>query len=512
MCIRDSYRRESRKILKIFKEHCDLVEKASVDEVFLDLGRLCFQDLMFGENEEFESCDQLKMLRKMFIEGDYDLKSRLPVVPDDLKKLEFVGNVFNSENRCLIEDWDDIIFLLASRRTQAVRDVIFKNLGYTTSCGISRTKNVCKLGSNFKKPNAQTTIKNNCLEDFLDSGKFEITSFWTMGGKLGQDISEILNVPSEGSLKYIRESWPNSAVDLEHFIEQKVKELEKNGSTTRIDMSKVDELSTKIYKLARGIYCVPLNPRPVVKSMMSNKNMRKDGCTSLIDCIDWLEVFSAELIARITELEQEYNKIIIPRTISIFVKTHLDDVARKSTQLIHRDSKINSQQLLKMGTQLITELDAKFARGNSAKFYPLLNMNMIISNFEIIDQKKTVIDMFGQQAQIFQKNTANKEPELTVQGTDDADTNAARTFNCHLCSLEFDSEREFQEHLDFHVASKLSESLNGFNGDSKNLSEGEKRLLFPTKRKTASQGLTAGKNKKKKTNSKVGNILSFFGK
>jgi DNA polymerase eta len=31
------YRSESRKIFKVMKKHCELIEKASVDEAFLDI-------------------------------------------------------------------------------------------------------------------------------------------------------------------------------------------------------------------------------------------------------------------------------------------------------------------------------------------------------------------------------------------------------------------------------------------------------------------------------------------
>ena len=73
------YRREGRKVLKVFQEYCDLVEKASVDEVFLDLGRLCFQRLLLLESNSDDDYFDLDIdysvfqnIRDIFVSGSYD--------------------------------------------------------------------------------------------------------------------------------------------------------------------------------------------------------------------------------------------------------------------------------------------------------------------------------------------------------------------------------------------------------------------------------------------------------
>ncbi|CCD22565.1 DNA-directed DNA polymerase eta NDAI_0A04080 [Naumovozyma dairenensis CBS 421] len=511
----DPYRRESRKLFKIFKEYCYSVEKASVDEVFLDLGRLCFEDLMFSDDEVFQKSEAMQAIRNTFINGEYDLQTALPSLPDELKNLEFTGMVFNPANRPLLNDWDDIIFALASRETQKMRDVIKESLGYTTSCGIARTKNVAKLGSNFRKPDAQTIIKNNCLEDFLDNGSFEITSFWTLGGKLGKEICQVLNLPPKDSIKYIRNTWANSPKELESFLE---KQLEERGGQfnelTTIDSTNIHTLAKKIFELSRGVHPVQLNTRPLVKSMMSNKNMRSSSCKSLIDCIDWLEVFSGELATRIQELEQEYNKVIIPRSATVLMKTTLGETYRKTTQLHNRDSKLACQDLLNATSKMAAELDKKYAEPNSKKFYPLTNMNLVISNFEILDLKKTVLDMFGNQAQVYEKNNDERNKDEMAEEEDHSTVIAAEEkteeLQCQKCDLFFPNTKEFQEHLDFHFASKLSDSLNGIGNDSRNLSVGEQRLLFSTKRPSSNSKRILSNGKKRKTAKGSGNILSFF--
>ncbi|CCH60676.1 hypothetical protein TBLA_0D01680 [Henningerozyma blattae CBS 6284] len=542
----EPYRREGRKILRVFKEFVDLVEKASVDEVFLDFGRLCFQKLLFDPTLFANGVSSLegehkKNIQEMFVDGEYDLNDYLPEVPEHLKNISFDGLVYGIDEEStepLIKDWDDVIFALASNISQQIRDYIKENVGYTTSCGIARTKSVCKLGSNFKKPDAQTIILNRKLENFLDNGNFEITSFWTLGGKLGKELVEILNLPESGSLKYIRNMWPNSFKELQDKLDESLKDTMESNILTSIDESKTDILARKIFEIARGIYCNPVNAKLLVKSMMSNKNLRADSCSSLIDAISWLEVFSGELNFRIQELEEEYGKILVPKTISIILRSEIFEQHTKASHFVSRGKSVTSTDILRGGTKLMTELDK---RGKSCEsFYPLKSLSLVISNFEIIDAKKSIMNMFETQpkgidiplkssAIITSVNTKHTDKTLSrapkIQNQDIS--GKIKIYNvvqgevqptllkCNFCDKCFKIEKEFQEHNDFHVAERLSEGLNGVSANSKYLSLGEKRLLMNKRNSTYSVTKPSQGKKslvpKKKSNS-TGNIFKYFSK
>ncbi|CAI4059213.1 hypothetical protein SKDZ_04G6150 [Saccharomyces kudriavzevii ZP591] len=500
----EPYRRESRKALKIFKNACDLVERASIDEVFLDLGRVCLNMLMFNEDYELKGDlklkDALTTIREVFIEGNYDINSHLPSIPEKIKSLNFEGDVFNPQGRNVITDWDDVILALGSQATKGVRDTIENILGYTTSCGLSRTKNVSKLASNYKKPDAQTIVKNDCVLDFLDCGKFEITSFWTLGGILGKELVDRLNLPNENSIKHIRKTWPDNPSQLKTFLDDKVKECDFDRSTSTIDPLKTADLAKKLFDLSRGQFSLALSPRPVVKSMMSNKNLRGKSCNSLLDCISWLEVFCAELASRIQDLEQEYNKIVLPRTVSLSLNSKTYEVYRKSGPITYKSINFQSHELLKVGVKFVTELDAK---GRNKSYYPLTKMSVSITNFDILDLQKTVVDMFGDQVHTF-KSSIGKGDEEKYPGL--KDNRGTPKLECSKCQINFTDQKSFQEHGDYHLASKLSEGLNGAEKTSKNLSFGEKRLLFPNKRPSPQSSITP----RKKQTAPSKNILSFF--
>ncbi|CCK69541.1 DNA-directed DNA polymerase eta KNAG_0C04390 [Huiozyma naganishii CBS 8797] len=502
----DPYRRESRKILKIFKEFCDVVEKASVDEVFLDLGRICFQRLMELDSSEREpAVMNFNELKDLFVRGKYDLDSKLPSIPEELKSLKFHGFVFQEENASLT-DWDDVIFWLASKYVLEIRTCIQDTLGYSTSCGVARTKMLCKLGSNFKKPDAQVIILNKNINAFLDCGKFDITSFWTLGGLLGKQLVDILNLPSNRSINYIRENW-QTPQELTTFITAEIKHTNFIPEHNKSDFERVDILAQKLYDISRGQFVTPLNPKPVVKTMMSNKNMRGKACSSLIDCISWLEVFCGELDSRVKELEREYNKVIMPKTVTVSLRTDKYVSFRKSGPLVHRSRSLNSEDLLKTGIKLITELNTKYNNKQACpNYYPLKNLNLSISNFEIMDIQKTIIDMFGNQTQLSKPDADS--PKDSDKKIDDA-YSKENAFYCDICEINSASLKEFNEHKDFHIATKLSESLNGTAEDSANLSLGEQRLLFPKKRRDKSNAKSQIKKPASKGNN---NIFKYFSK
>jgi len=479
-----------------------------VDEVFLDLGKLCFERLL-TENILSEGSDNfkgLKILREVFQQGEYNLESTLPLVPEELKLLNFVGDVYNPENTPLIEDWDDVIFAIGSQIIGEIRKDIEDSLGFTTSAGIARTKYVTKLGSNFKKPDAQTIILNKFVQDFLDGESFDITSFWTFGGKIGNEICTILKTPETHSIKFIRENWPDGPQRLHNYLNERISELSNSDEIHTLDSSKTEALSRKLYDISRGQFLLPLNKKPIVKSMMSNKNMRKDSCCNIIHAISWIEVFSGELTARIKELEQEYSKLIVPKTVVLLATTLKKKVYRKSGHFVHSHNGITSKDFIQVGTKLMQDIDNEYCGSSNSSFYPLLNLSMTISNFEIFDTNKTIVDMFGNHARILTKTNNS------IQEVNEDTQIESNVLFCKSCNLNFETNKGFQEHKDFHVAQKLSDAMNGISENSKNLTVGERRLLLNKKRKYPDRISPKFNKKSKEKGGSTPGILSFFKK
>ncbi|KAH3674335.1 hypothetical protein WICMUC_003361 [Wickerhamomyces mucosus] len=341
----DPYRRESRKLMKMFKLHCDLVEKASVDESFLELGRLVLRKL-------FEIIPDFKIDRLK--NDDY-----LPNLPIDLS-LTTYGYMPDTE--VSINDYDDLFILLGSIITHDIRKDIQENLGYTTSCGISNNKTLAKLASGFKKPNNQTIVLNSQIFQFLNN--FQLKDFWSMGGKTGEFLKMKL-IPEDdesNSIEYIRN----------HYTINELKILLND-----------DSLSLKLFEMCKGSYKTPVVSKIQLKSMNSSKNVRGKSCENIGDSIQWIRIFAVDLYQRLIEIEDELSKKIRPKTISMSVR--LKDFTSHSKQISIQNIYCNNDEMEEIfynhGIQLIKELEIQYG-----KIYPLTNLNMTINNFELLDK------------------------------------------------------------------------------------------------------------------------------
>lgn len=122
------------------------MEKASVDEVFLDL------------SSQIHSV-MLERYPELSLPAPYDdITENLPMPPTTALDWNADGlvDLDQEETEDDDPDWDDIAILLASEIVRDVRAAIFEKLKYTCSAGIAQNKMLSKLGSAHRKPNQQT--------------------------------------------------------------------------------------------------------------------------------------------------------------------------------------------------------------------------------------------------------------------------------------------------------------------------------------------------------------------
>ncbi|ODQ81347.1 hypothetical protein BABINDRAFT_7150 [Babjeviella inositovora NRRL Y-12698] len=345
----DPYRRESRKMMRIFKSLCDSVEKASMDEVYLDLGRLVykracelFPELTDGEGDEplpeiperlpevlqwagvvipsfeeegkddriTENSDSTNISSTPGYGFDPKLApEQLPLVSSpDHSTMKHTTNVAPlpisqasspKPPSIAIRSWCDILLLVASQITLEIRTTIHFELGYTTSCGIAPCRTVSKLASAHTKPNNQTLIREGPpLHRFLDM--YEMHDVTGFGGKIGKEVARVLGDPLGQvlSLTYIRDVYPT--------VEMVRKRLAITG---------LGDSAPKVYDLVRGQLRVPVpaastNSATSVQTYLSSKNFRKPfQVRSLDDMLGWMKVFVADIVNRIRETDEEETTV-----------------------------------------------------------------------------------------------------------------------------------------------------------------------------------------------------------
>lgn len=393
----DPYRRESRKIMNIFREYCDLVEKASVDECFLDFGRMIYYIL-------------LQLFPDLGGEVE-NINSNLPRIPSTLPdSLYWVGEIIKSEdevprnsgndqevkaNDPRIRDWDDVCMLIGSQLLYEVRQQVFEELGYTTSGGLGKNKIIAKIAGGFLKPDNQTIIRTCLINNFLKN--FQLIDFNGMGGKTGDVIMQRLEVPPDvNSISFIRNNF-----SLEDIQKEFANDL---------------PLAQKTYQMVRGDYRQELSLRTDIKSMMSRKNfLSKNPVNNLHDAYDWIKVFAGDLYGRLIELDDESLNLLMlqesrrrkgyirrPKTISIQISStsyvkhskQMQLTIVRSLEKLKENMEVTGLRLLmdildnatnvhKLNNGIsLKELDNKLDKDYSKiNIIPLANMSLVISNF-----------------------------------------------------------------------------------------------------------------------------------
>lgn len=263
----DPYRLESRRILACIKDvlpplPLQRVEKASVDEVFLDLSSQIHSML-------------LERYPEISGPAPYDdpteLLPRPPTTALDWNTDALV-DLDSSETEDDDPDWDDVAILLGSEIVRSVRSAIRERLKYTCSAGIARNKMIAKLGSAHKKPNQQTIVRNRAVQQFM--GGFKFTKIRNLGGKLGDEV-------------------------VNKFGTDQVKEL-LAAPIEQLKFKLGDDTGTWVYHIIRGEDTSEVNARTQIKSMLSAKSFRPTINNSE-QAVRWLRIFVADIQSRLVE-------------------------------------------------------------------------------------------------------------------------------------------------------------------------------------------------------------------
>ena len=368
----DPYRAESRKILAAIRDclpaaFAQHIEKASIDEVFLDLSA---------------------QVHSVLLERYPDELARPPPYDDPTEYLPSPpSTVLDWQTDSLIDldvgqtevddpDWDDLAMLIGSEIIRDIRKTIYTNLKYTMSAGIAKNKMLAKLGAGYKKPNNQTVVRNRAVQQFLSDFKF--TKIRNLGGKLGQQVvnafgtelvSELLKIP----LDQIK---------------------------TKLD----DDTGSWVYKTIRGDENSEVNLRMQIKSMLSAKSFQPSINTEE-SAIRWLRIFVADIYSRLVTEGILENKRR-PKTINLH---HRQGSMTRSRQLgIPLGRKIDEALLLDLSRTLLSQTII------DGRAWPCANLSLSVGGFEDGPTGNMGIGNFlirGEEAALVTRSSGTYTPE-----------------------------------------------------------------------------------------------------
>ena len=356
----DPYRAESRKILEVMKAallawaekidqrgdgegkgrvedlvHMVRVEKAGIDEVFVDLSALVYGTLV----------ERYPVLQDS--DETADTNEPLPRPPttaldwrteDELVDLD-VGETEEDD-----PDWDDVAMLAGADIVRSVRFTVWERLKYTCSGGIARNKMMAKLGSACNKPNKQTIVRNRAVQQFLSAFKF--TKIRMLGGKLGQHV-------------------------VHTFGTEEVTELRKIP-LGQLKAKLGDDTGTWLHEVVRGNDDSEVNTRTQIKSMLSAKSFRP-YINSKEQAERWLRIFVADIYGRLVEDGILENKRR-PKVITVHYRQHGQSKSRQIPIPISKP--IDDTLLFSMAKTLLSLI---LTEGN---IWPCSNLSLTVSGFE----------------------------------------------------------------------------------------------------------------------------------
>lgn len=334
----DPYRLQSRKILALVKDalphSLQRVEKASIDEVFLDLSAHVHSVLL----ERFPELSN---------PPPYDDATEtlpLPSVAALDWQADALVDLDEDEEETQDPDWDDVAILVGSEIVRAVRMQIREKLGYTCSAGIASNKLLSKLGSGFKKPNCQTVVRHRAVHAFL--ADFKLTKIRNLGGKLGDQV-------------------------VSTFHTETVKEV----LDVPLDQMKAklgDDTGLWLYNTVRGVDTSEVNSRTQIKSMLSAKSFRPTISTP-DQAARWLRIFVADIHARLVEEGVLDNKRR-PRTINLHHRTAGQTRSRQGP--IPQGKTLDEEVLFRLARELLGQIIA------DGKVWPCANLSLSVGGFE----------------------------------------------------------------------------------------------------------------------------------
>ncbi|XP_030571470.1 DNA polymerase eta [Drosophila novamexicana] len=366
------YRDAGKEVANVLQRFTNLLERASVDEAYLDITETVNQrveQLQAGsfalKPQELVNCHAVGYENI----GDYvnKITNRFanPYVDDERYMLAYDPNDLPAVRQ------SDLRLLIGACIAGEVRAAVKAETGYECSAGIAHNKILAKLAAGMNKPNKQTILplaEIPALFDQLPVGKIK-----GLGGKFGETVCETLGVKFLGQvLKY-------SEKELQRKLD------EKNGSW--------------LHNIARGIDLEAVTPRFYSKSIGCCKKFPgRNNITGLKTLQHWLGELASEINDRLEKDFIENNRKAKQMVVQYVQDIDGQEVASsRSTPLNQCDQETLAKQaleLIRTNTKTFLRAGSESALNNAIKF-----LGISVGKFETASSAQNSLQtMFANQA------------------------------------------------------------------------------------------------------------------
>ncbi|TMW49602.1 hypothetical protein DOY81_005320 [Sarcophaga bullata] len=380
------YREAGKEVANVLKRFTPLLERASVDEAYLDITDAVNKRLQKMNEGTFIL--QPKELVNTYAVG-------FPTIGEFVTKItsNFICNpgADNDELHRIFHENDipavrqsNIRLLIGASIASEIRNAVKLETSYECSAGIAHNKILAKLACGINKPNKQTILplhEISALFETLPLGKIK-----GLGAKFGEEVCERLNI------RYIGELLKFTEAELQRKFD------DKNG--------------TWLYNICRGIELEAVTPRFYSKSIGCCKKFPgRNNISGLKTLKHWLKELANEINERLEKDVIENNRRAKQMVVNYVQEFDKEDI-----------SSSRSAPLLNYDVEALADISLEIIKANTKQFFragsesvlnnPIKFLGISVGKFETISNSQNNIqEMFAQQASKMQKSKNNAEKQ-----------------------------------------------------------------------------------------------------
>jgi len=365
------YREASEKIMDLLSEPRCTLEKASIDEAFIDVTQRV-DELLACRAVSDTQLDTA--LRGSVLAAPSCSAAHGSTLQENAVALDFAQD--SRDRRLVTAAW------LALQLRNRVRHA----LGYTCSAGVSINKMLAKLASAMNKPNQQTILSEHVAEALVAELPIERLRF--LGGKLG------------GAL---REKGMRTAGD--------VRSMPRDALAALLKLPCDDRNVSFVYDAVRGEDHTAVRDRQLTKSMLAAKRFSVE--TKWAGVSRWAAVLAEELVERLKSHAERHPERA-PRTLTISFKcTALPSTLTRSAPLMPIHA-IRADAVLALAMRT---LQSVHDRNSSSRVLPCSFLGLTATNFAA--QQKDALTQAAASASVMKRflaTNASQPPKKKPSG------------------------------------------------------------------------------------------------
>ncbi|XP_071963079.1 DNA polymerase eta-like [Antedon mediterranea] len=341
----DKYRDAGAEIIKVLCKFSDCVERASIDEAYIDLTDVVQKRLerLQGERITFDMLPNTHVVGWDGNEETSSLSEDGSSKQGDAEKTHVIQWLENADSV------QDKRLAMGGYIVEEIRAAIFEETSFRCSGGIAYNKMLAKLSCGINKPNKQTITPHTSVENLFKT--LPIRKIRNLGGKLGHMLVADLNINFMGDLCQYTKVFLQS----------------KYG----------DKTGLWLYEICRGLEYETVKQRTLPKSIGCSKNFTGNTALDTKDkVVHWMKELAQEVSERIEKDQEMNNRVPKQMTISLKLDTKPASNVTRSCAL----SKTEAEDMTRTAYSLIQSLNT--AGNNQAAWVPhVLCLGIATSKF-----------------------------------------------------------------------------------------------------------------------------------